>query len=143
MDDLVQFLRDRLDEDETVAHLAAEPESWMELNRQPRADWHVQLWADPDVAAVIADPESSAYPVAATPDGMDERDAEARATHIARHDPARILADVEAKRQILDGIVGADPGGAYITANFTAGDVLGLLALPYADHPDYREEWRP
>jgi hypothetical protein len=21
--------------------------------------------------------------------------------------------------------------------------VLGYLALPYADHPDFREEWRP
>jgi hypothetical protein len=24
-----------------------------------------------------------------------------------------------------------------------AEDVLRFLALPYADHPDYREEWRP
>jgi hypothetical protein len=22
-------------------------------------------------------------------------------------------------------------------------DTLKLLALPYADHPDYRDEWRP
>jgi hypothetical protein len=22
-------------------------------------------------------------------------------------------------------------------------DTLRLLALPYADHPDFREEWRP
>ncbi|MFF3158491.1 DUF6221 family protein [Streptomyces sp. NPDC057910] len=148
MDDLVQFLRDRLDEDETVAHLAAEPESWMELNRQPRADWHVQLWADPDVAAVIADPESSAYPVAATPDGMDERDAEARATHIARHDPARVLADVEAKRELLGRYEALESGvlvmtGAESILSEYRRVVLPSLALPYADHPDYREEWRP
>lgn len=25
----------------------------------------------------------------------------------------------------------------------TTPEVLRLLALPYVDHPDYREEWRP
>jgi hypothetical protein len=29
-------------------------------------------------------------------------------------------------------------GGRYLAL-----DVLPLLAVPYADHPDYREEWRP
>jgi hypothetical protein len=54
------------------------------------------------------------------------------ATHIARHDPARVLAEVEAKRQILDHL-------AYEWSS----PILRYLALPYAGHPAYREEWKP
>jgi len=53
--------------------------------------------------------------------------------------PTRVLAECETKRRIVelcaywqrpvDGLDGED--------------ILRLLALPYADHPDYREEWRP
>lgn len=43
----------------------------------------------------------------------------------------RWLAEVQAKRTIL-GLMG-DPDAM----------ILRVLALPYADHPDYRPEWRP
>lgn len=150
MDDLVQFLRARLDEDEAAARLAAEPESWMQLNRQSRPDWYVQFWADPDVAAVVADPESSAYPVVATPQGMEADDAEARADHIARHDPARVLAEVDAKRQVLDryenqAVLLANHMGGILTKHLVQElrAVVQLLALPYASHPDYQPAWAP
>jgi len=45
----------------------------------------------------------------------------------------RGLRDIAAKRRILDEHAIAHPGSA----------TLKLLALPYASHPDYREEWRP
>lgn len=65
------------------------------------------------------------------------------ALHIARWDPARVLAEIAAKRRILalepDGDHGGYPDG-YSSAKHEA---LALLALPYADHPDYREQWRP
>ncbi len=48
--------------------------------------------------------------------------------------PPRVLAECEAKRRLL--------GWARIEHRNT-NPVLRLLALPYADHPDYREEWRP
>jgi hypothetical protein len=52
----------------------------------------------------------------------------------------RWLADCEAKRRIVDDL------GNYRQPHdpdwTTAQVVLKLLALPYADHPDYREEWR-
>ena len=52
--------------------------------------------------------------------------------------PARVLAECEAKRRIVEHCdfdhLARSPGDPY---------VLRLLALPYADHPDYREEWRP
>lgn len=62
--------------------------------------------------------------------------------HVYRHDSARVLAEVDAKRRIVDGQADADPHSGYITATFTAEDALRLLALPYADHPDYDESWR-
>jgi len=46
---------------------------------------------------------------------------------------AYALADVAAKRQIIELVIGAYAGYA----------VLPLLALPFAGHPDCREEWRP
>jgi hypothetical protein len=45
-------------------------------------------------------------------------------------EPAHVLAECEAKRQIIERHL-------YLQGT------LALLALPYADHPDYREDWRP
>ncbi len=50
----------------------------------------------------------------------------------------RVLAECDAKRLIVEGM---RPYGPIDDVN--ADEVLGLLALPYADHPDYREEWKP
>lgn len=96
MNNLIEFLRARLDEDERVARWAG------------GGIWH-------DVTAV----RESAWLVECNRED---------ATHILRHDPARVRADVDAKRRILD----QDPPR----------ETLALLALPYADHPDYRSEWR-
>jgi len=76
------------------------------------------------------------------------------AAHIARHDPARVLAGCAAKRRIIamsDG--GADFEAAMPTRGYAqpyhspSADVMTrtrqLLALPYGDHPDYDEAWRP
>lgn len=61
--------------------------------------------------------------------------------HIARHDPARVLREVEAKRRIIGLCVGTLEDEDY--GLVLAQEVLQRLALPYAEHPDYREEWRP
>jgi hypothetical protein len=68
----------------------------------------------------------------------------ARGQHIARlAAPARVLAECEAKRRIVDNMA------AYvaIVPSHPIADValhtLRVLALPYADHPDYDEAWRP
>lgn len=76
--------------------------------------------------------------------------AEAGIEHFARHDPARVLAECEAKRRIVEA------HGPYRMASLgycsSCGDVpqvaypcptLRALAAIYADHPDYRVEWRP
>ena len=68
--------------------------------------------------------------------------------HIARHDPARVLAECEAKRRIVKEVETtrrgqfAAPGTGTLALNYGLDSVLRALALPYADHPDYREEWR-
>lgn len=65
------------------------------------------------------------------------------AAHVARHDPARVLAEVEAKRRLLvhvDLIWKHSPSPAEARAWQHA---VRHLALPYAGHPDYRQEWRP
>lgn len=63
--------------------------------------------------------------------------------HIARWNPARVLADVDAKRCILalggDFDVYSEP----YTAQPVWERAVRLLALPYADRPGFREEWRP
>ena len=80
------------------------------------------------------------------------------ADHVARHDPARVLAECAAKRRLVLAcrdsrpdlhFLGARPRGL---ADFplTPADqhqlaalTLALLALPYAEHHDYRPAWRP
>jgi hypothetical protein len=57
---------------------------------------------------------------------------------------ARVLAECEARRKIvgrytrLHETVPVDPG-SYLEARAA----VRYLAAVYADHPDYREEWRP
>lgn len=54
----------------------------------------------------------------------------------ARRD--RLTVDLEAKRRIVEL-----HGESEFCERIVMFEVLCLLALPYADHPDYREEWRP
>lgn len=73
------------------------------------------------------------------------------AFHIARHNPPRVLADVDAKRRIIRWHFGqpndTTPYGEPVTICHCGYDLpcttLRLLALPYADHPDYQQEWTP
>lgn len=97
--------------------------------------------------------------------------------HVAKWNPARVLAECEAKRRIVElheswpvlvqqqptfePIDDADPSRLTIRASQQLawlteqeyrdrfGDepptapMIRVLALMYADHPDWREEWRP
>jgi hypothetical protein len=74
--------------------------------------------------------------------------------------PARVRADCEAKRQIVElhgakrvrraaETLSGEPEfieDCRICGHFPAQYpcvTLRMLALPFADHPDYREEWKP
>jgi len=89
--------------------------------------------------------------------------------HVARHNPARVLAECEAKRRIVESYLaersrrdiyqsaesraveddGTDLMGQAQARRASAAGCRGLeiaveaLSLPYADHPDYDEEWKP
>lgn len=111
---LTEFLLARIQEDELTAQAAIARD----------ASWGVYFGDQVhDDLGVIVVPVSSAEV----------------AEHISRHDPARVLAECEAKRQV---IAAADrPGDPVGSAVMEF--VLGRLALPYAEHLDYRDEWRP
>jgi hypothetical protein len=54
--------------------------------------------------------------------------------------PARVLAECEAKRYLID-LYSASLAGNRPLAVLT--ELLIRFAAPYADHPDYVDEWRP
>jgi len=53
------------------------------------------------------------------------------ARFIRNMSPQRVLAECDAKRQLIERVGNPNWAG------------FSILALPYADHPDYRDEWRP
>lgn len=155
-DDLVAFLTARLDEDEAAAQAC-------HRLRQPVEGGEV--WAVKDYVPSDPDAVQSGTWVVTGPDGGDGigmMSSEYRAKHIARHDPARVLREVAAKRRTLTRHSAA-PGGEELamplycaahafkhrdgTVTFPiqldACPDLRDLAEPYAWHPDYQESWRP
>ena len=56
---------------------------------------------------------------------------------------ARVLAECEAKRRIVKSFAAGAPYQRGTDNYATTRMVTRLLALPYADHPDYRDEWKP
>lgn len=127
MSNIVAFLLARLAEDEQVARAAtpggwfwdAEAECFSTSARTESLDDH--SWPATVVGA-IGEHTSGFVLVEATD-----------AAHITRFDPARVLAEVEAKRRIIEH-----------EDHWAEDDrVLHLLALPYREHPDYRPAWAP
>jgi hypothetical protein len=151
--DRVAFLRARLAEDEQVAR-AVEDNS---------APWEGE-WVNDDNRAIrtyngwvltFQRPPNTFCP------GFGD--------HVARFDPARALAEVAAKRRILDewecaarrqretaelhaiyfGRDRAKANELQATGRFLEGAERALalavaaLTVPYAQHPDFREEWTP
>jgi hypothetical protein len=132
---LVEFLTARLDEDEAVAQ-AATNFPW-----RYHSGLGVQAWRNDGLVS-----KPTPYRVAAQVQSWD-------GPHIARHDPARVLADVKAKRAIVEdyrelrrqaSAMAEGPMGE-TARNMYAGLklALGHLASVYSDHPDYDATWAP
>lgn len=112
---LTNFLLERIAEDEAVAREVIESDEHVQrLTDYPLdADW--SFWADTDGARPSVSVGS-----------------------------ARVLAECEAKRRIVKAAADdSDPHDYWHGWNDAHGLALAALALPYADHPDYREEWKP
>jgi hypothetical protein len=135
-DSLVAFLQARYDEDDQAARDAG-GKSWEweqhygDMCNDPTCEYGNLATDDTILMSVHA------YDIKVPWQGAE---------HIARHDPARVLAEVEAKRRLLKQFRLRGDSVRAVVQPSTGGvwdDMLRLLALPYADHPDYREEWRP
>jgi hypothetical protein len=139
VDDLVQFLRDRLDEDEQIARAATE------------GPWVAEVSGETGHCVIPADAQSTREFVAKTQLYAAAFDAE----HIAAHNPARALREIDAKRQIIARYVeherldretfDAEGQHARSLVSLRAAylDAVRELAAVYSDRPGYREEWRP
>lgn len=123
MGNLVQFLRDRLDEDEAAARRAGD--SFRQIG---------------ETGVIVATEGDRAEECAsANWAGIAE--------HIVRHDPARVLAEVEAKRVLLADYERFVAERRRMMGGWDSypepSPVLMAFAAVYADHSDYRDEWRP
>lgn len=118
--ELVAFLRARLDEDEQLAR---------DLDG---ARWQRQTLVGDEYnfGEVV---EVGGGPVASCGVEFNE-DGEIRAAHIARHDPARVLAEVAAKRRLSELLAGGESlTGRRVGEEYRLGilDALRLLSEPY------------
>lgn len=135
MDDLIAFLRARLDDDEQTARAATDG---------PWTAWQKgSLHGLGDLLHAVTMPGQGPGDRAliVTASWLD-------AGHVARHDPARVLAEVEAKRLLLAeyaDVVGNESADYEWAGGWASGlgKAVALLVLPYADHDDYQDTWRP
>jgi hypothetical protein len=134
VDDLVTWLRAQLDEDERVAR-EADSGRWLPEDKGITFEYRADDFHGGEAQArLVADTRANQW-------------------HIANWDPARVLAEVEAKRRILDlhhvtefeSEPDHDPMGAGCAecGHFDwPCETIRLLALPYAGRDGWREEWR-
>lgn len=136
--DLVAFLRARLDEVERVEQDKWTLGEWVD-KPCPVCEWPVKSYS---ILPPEGDRELNPCQHRIT---IDEFNAWAGANPAA--DP-RVLRDVEAKRQIIDlhegpHVCPKDDNG--MESFWTRDDcpTVRLFGSEFADHPEYREEWRP
>jgi len=160
VEDLVRWLGEQLDEDERVALTwPADQRSWTEYGDR-RLEYASGASEGVSAVNVKADAPLGWERIYVKRDGIGLVD------HIAAHDPARVLREIDAKRRLLDDYVVTarirDEAAARIKA---AGDLpdakdldtwdraqreaailegpLKLAAMPLADRSGYQETWRP
>ena len=126
MDDLVRWLGEQLNEDERIARRAGD--SFRQIG---------------ETGVIVATEGDRAEECASANWG-------GVAEHIVTHDPARVLREIDAKRQLVKRYERAmENRRAHPDDLASAGALLALhgvvklLALPYADRPGYLKEWAP
>ncbi|MFI2081449.1 DUF6221 family protein [Streptomyces rubiginosohelvolus] len=134
MSDLADFLRARIAERRAIAE-AATPGPWEGVvDRHQRGEVDASVWAD-SISYYVTEKITSG--------GRHEADAH----HIAAHDPAAALADLDAKLAVVDlmertlWFAEGDSEVDHYGALGNADEVLALLARPFAGHADYQEDW--
>ena len=130
---ITEFLLARITEDEEAANYANTGVRWESWNRS----WDTEPQRD------IAGGGVRLFTV---PEMYDE--------HVARHDPARALAECKAKRRIVElhpprwqeversRKMGEDEVRVERVAGPFYDEELRILASVYANHPEYDQDWR-
>ena len=134
--DIVEFLEARIAEDEGAAEAATEgPWEWRPKGDTPgiypvdgRLGWVAlpQMTQQQYLALTSSDPGAPKH---------------SNAEHIARHNPARILAECKAKRAIIDAIRRQEEDDDPMAWIVASGILLKTMAAVYADHEDYAHIW--
>lgn len=137
---LVYFLQARLDEDEMAAKAATPGPWWYNPGKQwlgPEAFEKYDLRQGEEFVG-YGGPSPFVGAVAAT-GPADNPQSMADAAHIARHDPARVLRAVEARRRTVDEYANNAP------LSFEEWPLFPLVNMvrEYADHPDFKAGWAP
>jgi hypothetical protein len=132
MNDLARWLGEQLDEDERIARGATDG---------PWTPWRgARLHGLGDLIHPVLTPgqKPGAKAAIVTESWLD-------ADHIAEWDPARVLREIDAKRDLLRFAEGIYDHHETFTTGVAARleKTLRLFALPYADRPGYEESWRP
>jgi hypothetical protein len=148
---IVAFIRDRLDEDEQTARLMAQffPSPWDVSDR----GYMAKVDADEPHFRTVTMIEQ--WP--GQPTGSDAPYLGDMIAHVARWDPARVLAEVSAKRAILAEIlryeakIDGEWGCCCSVETIAAGEcpetplgevtALLLLAAPFSDHSEFDPSW--
>lgn len=150
---ITEFLNARYDEEEAVARAADIPEgdaAWIVHGpvalSDPRA-FRVRTHRDMVPVAFVQDADDDG--ASGHPAPLMILDAEGAAAHIALHDPARVLADIAAKRALLQWLDQidreADQEGLEryrLSGDFDTDSARHILAQPYAEHADFDPAWR-
>jgi hypothetical protein len=142
MTDIIAFISARLDDDEAYA---------LEAAKEFGPDW-IEIWSgEIDLSANLPDRQP---PAGRHWDAHVQTNDSRVSRHMVRHDPARVLAEVKAKRAIVarhsTGIVygswptyGGEREELWRFCELLHDECeLPLLAAIYADHPEYDPAWR-
>lgn len=156
---LIEFLRARLDEDEQLA-LACPYRSWsadgppggtvMLCGDAGPSEPVPVSYASSDGRLVEMRREPGRFVSHLAESVLIHDPDEATLRNAAHHDPVRVLAEVDVKRRIVEVVMEQWRPGDILNGSQGADDIdhqppwlLRVLALPYTDHPDYDESWRP
>jgi hypothetical protein len=126
MDDLTAFITARLDEDEAATKAVAPLGHVFDMGGERLDDQfaHIRVRHHSEDGRSYSQPDQPAT------------------RHFARHDPARVLREVAAKRAIVALAGTPDDDDPYYGGWDTVMElVLRNLAAVWSDHPDYRPEW--
>jgi len=146
MDELVAWLGVQLDEDERIARAACE---YAEAEWRLDEDGATVLWWPPEPRVAEKEREKGLPVVSDRWRGQAIESSGARiAPHVAEWDPARVLREIDAKRQALAHYARVcqltkDGDEAYLLAEGAVAKQIQIMATAYDHRPGYKESWRP